>query len=79
MDAPALDRPWNLPIGAPVLTADGAKLGTVTAADAYELHVDDGILFRHTHILPLAAVAGYEDGMLVLNLTTDQVAALSQT
>jgi hypothetical protein len=76
MDATALDGPWDLPIGVPVVTADGNKLGTVTAADAYELQVEDGLLFRHTHILPLAAVAGYEDGVLVLNLTSEQVAAV---
>jgi hypothetical protein len=79
MDATALEGPWNLPIGAPALTAEGNKLGIVTAADAYDLHVEDGLLFRNTHILPLSAVAGYEDGLLVLNLTTEQVAVLPQT
>jgi hypothetical protein len=76
MDAPALDRPWDLPIGAPVVTSEGDKPGTVTAANGSELHIPEGIFFRHTYTHPLASLAGYEDGVLILNLTMEQVATL---
>jgi hypothetical protein len=30
-----MDESWGVPIGVPVITADGRRLGTLTQADAY--------------------------------------------
>lgn len=60
---------WGIPIGVPVTTADGRRLGTVTQADAYELLVEDGVIVRHTYALNLIDVDRYEDGELRLKLT----------
>ncbi len=67
------DLNWDIPIGIPVYTADGRRLGVVTEADGYELLVEDGFLVRHTYPLQLSDVARYEDGTLILKLPREQI------
>lgn len=67
------DGNWDIPIGAPVYTADGRRLGVVTQGDAYGLLVEDGFFVRHAYRLRLSDVERYEDGNLLLKLTIDQV------
>jgi hypothetical protein len=64
-----MDESWGVPIGVPVITADGRRLGTLTQADAYELLVEDGLLVHRTYALNLIDVARYQDGAQHLKLT----------
>jgi hypothetical protein len=64
---------WAIPLGVPVHTADGERLGVLTDATAYELIVEDGVLVRHTFMVPLAHVDRVEHGVVVLGMTRDQV------
>lgn len=68
----ALGDSWEIPIGAPVISADGRRLGVVTQADAYELLVEDGFFVRHAYALNLIDVAGVERGSLRLKLTAEE-------
>lgn len=68
------DSSWDIPIGVPVFTADGRRLGKVTEADIYGLVIEDGIFFfRRVYRAKLSDVERYEDGALALKLTMDQV------
>jgi hypothetical protein len=69
MIAIEMDGAWGLPIGVPVMTADGERLGAVTHADAYELLVEDDRREHPTYALNLFDVARFEDGTLHLKLT----------
>jgi hypothetical protein len=73
MVSTTLDGSWDIPIGAPVFTADDKQLGYVVEADPYKLVVGEGFLFRHHYAIELAAVERYADGALVLKYTWDQV------
>lgn len=73
MVATNLNGSWDIPIGIPVYTADGRRLGVVTEADAYGLLVEDGLLVHHTYTLQLSDVARYEDGTLILKLPMEQI------
>ena len=69
------DSSWDIPIGIPVFTADGQRLGKVTEADINGLIIEDGFLFfRRVYRAKLSDVERYEDGALSLKLTMDQVA-----
>lgn len=73
MATTGLGGSWDIPIGAPVITADGRRLGVVTDADTDGLLVEDGFFVRHMYMVPLADVARYEDGVLVLKRTSEHV------
>ncbi len=66
------DDSWDIPIGAPVITADGRRLGVVTDADINGILVEDGFFIRHMYTVPLADVQRYEDGSLVLKHTREE-------
>ncbi|HEV2127926.1 MAG TPA: hypothetical protein VGR22_04835 [Thermomicrobiales bacterium] len=68
----AMGASWEIPIGAPVISADGRRLGVVTEADAYELRVEDGIFVHHAYALNLMDVAIVEGGALRLKLTAEE-------
>ena len=68
------DTTWDIPIGAPVVTADGERLGVLKQADAWELLVESGLFFRHTYALNLFDVDRYDNGVLLLKLTADEIA-----
>lgn len=63
---------WEIPLGAPVVTADGRRLGVVTDADAWELLVEDGFFVHHAYALSLIDVAEVEGGTLHLKLTAEE-------
>jgi len=66
------DASWDIPIGVPVVSADGERLGTVTQADIHELLVEDGLFFPKVYALNLFDVDRYQDGALILKLTADE-------
>lgn len=63
------ENSWDIPIGAPVVSADGRRLGVVTHADIHELLVEDGMIFHHAYALGFIDVAQYQEGVLYLKLT----------
>ncbi len=73
MVATTLDSNGDIPIGLPVLTKDGERLGYVVDGDAYQLVVGNGFLFRGAYAISLADVERYEDGKVYLKWTMEQV------
>lgn len=74
MVARTSDSSWDIPIGVPVFTADGQRLGKVTEADINGLIIEDGFFFfRRVYRAKLSDVERYEDGALSLKLAMDQV------
>ncbi len=69
---------WDIPIGTPVESADGRRLGVVTHADVHELLVEDGMIFRHAYALGFIDVAQYHGGVLLLKLTAAEAVAQRQ-
>ena len=67
------DTSHDIPIGAPVITADGVQLGKLTQADAWELLVRRGFFIRHTYALNMFDVDRYDDGVLHLKLTLAEI------
>jgi hypothetical protein len=67
------ENSWDIPIGTPVESADGRRLGVVTHADSHELLVENGMIFRHAYALGFMDVARYQDGVLKLKLTATEV------
>ncbi len=75
MVATTFDGNWDVPFGAPVFTVDGQRLGYVVNADAYQMEVGNGFLFMSVYTIQLSEVEHYEDGVLVLKHTMEQVEA----
>ena len=73
MAATTHDGNWDFPIGAPVFTADGQRIGVVTEGDAYGLLVEDGFFVHHAYTLQLSDVERYEERSLLLKLTMAQI------
>ena len=73
MVATTFDGDGGIPVGAPVYTVDGERLGYVVDGDAYQMEVGDGFLFQTTYVIELCDVECYVDGALRLKLTMDQV------
>lgn len=67
-----LDADWEIPLGTPVITADGRHIGIVTEADVYELLVEDEEIARRVYALNLIDVERYQGGTLRLKLTTEE-------
>lgn len=72
MSALGDNESWEIPIGAPVVTADGRRLGVVTEANAWELLVEDGFFVHHAYALNLIDVAEVRGGTLHLKLTAEE-------
>ncbi|HYH11285.1 MAG TPA: hypothetical protein VD789_02930 [Thermomicrobiales bacterium] len=73
--AATANEDWAISIGDPVDTADGHRLGEVTRADAYEVLVESGLIFRRRYVLDLAECDGYRDGVLITSLTLEEAQA----
>jgi hypothetical protein len=73
MVATMLSPSWDIPLGIPVHTADGERLGFLTDATAYELTVEDGVIFRQTFTVRPSDVDRFDHGVLILSLTEEQV------
>lgn len=73
MVATTLDGNGDIPVGIPVVTADGQRLGYVVDGDAYQIEVGDGFLFMSVYTVVLSEVDRYEGGRLILKLTMEQV------
>lgn len=63
----------DFPIGAPVYTADGVELGKVVSATAHLLVVERGWFVRHGYTFRHADVDHYQDGALVLRLSSGEI------
>jgi hypothetical protein len=72
MIATPLNDTWDVPIGAPVDTADGQRLGYILSGDTEQLEVGGGFLFTHTYTILLSDVDRYEDGVVLVVLTMEQ-------
>lgn len=66
------DGEQEIPIGAPVFTTDGERVGYVLGGDAYQLFIGEGFLFRHNYAVDLADIEPSRDEHLVLKLTKAQ-------
>lgn len=71
----ATDGNWELPVGAPVYTADDVRLGYVVGGDAYGLDVGDGFLFRRNYTVRWSDVDHFKDGGVVLKLRMHECVA----
>jgi hypothetical protein len=73
----AIAGPWDIPIGAPVVDRAGESLGRVVEADTSDLHVRRGWFFMPTVAIPLGHVARYDDGILWLDISREELARRS--
>jgi hypothetical protein len=62
--------------GTSVLGFDGQKVGTIIAVRPHHLVVEKGYLAPITYRIPTSAIAGHENGNVLLNVTRNQ--ALNQ-
>lgn len=69
MGATTFDGEPGIPIGVPVFTADGERIGYVLGGDAYQLIVGDGFLFGRNFAVDLADFEWSPDEQLVLKRT----------
>ncbi len=67
-----LDGDWDIPIGIPVFTADGERIGYVLGGDAYQLFIGDGFLFKRNYAIDFGDLERSLDDHLVLKLTKAQ-------
>jgi uncharacterized protein (TIGR02271 family) len=74
MDSTA--RQWQIPVGATVVAADGAKVGKVVAAQPDYVVVEKGFFFPTDYYVPTSAVADFDGDTAYLGVTKDE--ALTQ-
>ena len=67
-----LDPRVDIPLGAPVITADGTPIGVVTEADLYELLVESQRRAHHVYALNLIDIDRFHNGTVQLKLTADE-------
>lgn len=78
MVAVAHQQSGDIPIGTPVYSADGHKIGTLRGADLFDMIVEDGFIFVREMIFPLSEADRYEDGRLILRHTKEDLIAASK-
>jgi len=67
---------WTFTEGTDVVSADGQKIGTVSAVHQNHVVVEKGVFFPTDHYIPASAIANYDGDKIYLNVTKD--AALGQ-
>jgi hypothetical protein len=59
----------RIPAGTEVVDADGERLGTIVAATAAYVVVEQGLFFSTDYYIPREAIAAVDDGTLRLAVT----------